>query len=107
MKLRIKDHHIISGEVCSQCNEPAVIKKMFSLDDHEWELYACRRCMADNEFYIGVCMRCSMPTRGDLCSVCEQELRGQRSAFSDTRDFLFAATAMFRYGAMRYPGTTS
>lgn len=106
MTLRIKDRHICPGEVCSQCDEPAVIKKLFRLDDHEWELYACRQCAANNEYYWGVCMRCSLPTATDLCSVCEQELKGQRSPFTSTVDYIVAVTGMFRYAALRYGART-
>jgi hypothetical protein len=108
--LFIVDKHIVSGCICSQCNGPAIIKKLFRLGEFEWELYACRTCRSDNEFYDwnqAYCARCSMPDKDILCATCKQELQGQNRFLSDTRQYLSAATAMFRYGAIRYSGGTA
>jgi hypothetical protein len=107
VRLAIVDIRIGPGNVCTQCNQPAVIKKFFRMSDYEWEAYACRTCRGYNEFFeFPCCARCSMP--GDrLCSLCMQELEGRRSFISDTIQFAARLTAMFNYGNIRYLGGTT
>lgn len=108
MRLCIIDVHVRPGEICTQCSEPAVIKKLYRIQDYEWEMYSCRSCRRHNEFYQdGRCVRCGMPHRELICRLCVQELEGRQSSIRDTEGFMARLTAMFLYANVRYSGGTT
>lgn len=108
MTLFIVDKRIPSGYVCSQCDQPAVIKKFFRLEDYEWEFYSCKECRYYNEIYLGQnCRRCSLPESAPLCGLCTQELNGGNRYITETVSFMTKVSAMFAYANFRYSGGTA